>query len=115
MEQEAHEFKDSFVASVVKNAPKKELSEDFEEDLMNTIRHTHSYKRELSVALKRSALYFSISLLLIGGYAFMKLFGISYIKDSFIVPATMTLFFSILTAIIFFSNYNRFFKSLLNL
>ncbi|WP_299434496.1 hypothetical protein [uncultured Aquimarina sp.] len=111
MEKELPEFKDDFVASVVKKADRTLLTEDFDNQLMNTIRQTHEYKKEVSSKLKTSMRYFLIGISLIGIYALIMIIDKSIFNRTINIVSILTLFFSIGTGIIIVANYKRLFQS----
>ena len=52
MKNERLEIEDNFVKTVIKNSDRKVLSDDFETQMMSTIRHTYEHKKEVSSSLK---------------------------------------------------------------
>ncbi|WP_299218268.1 hypothetical protein [uncultured Aquimarina sp.] len=111
MEKGLPEFKDDFVTSIVKKADRTTLTDDFENQLMNTIRQTHEYKKEVSSKLKTSMHYFLAGILLIGIYALSMIIDKSIFNRTIDIISILILFFSIGTGIIVLANYKRLFQS----
>lgn len=112
MEKDKLEFKDDFIESIAKKATRKVLNENFENLLMSNIQKTYTYKKDVSSKLKKSMLYFFLGILVIGIYTLILIIDKSVVSRFINILSILTLFFSIIIAIVFMDNYKRLFKSM---
>ncbi len=113
MENDKLEFKDDFITSVLKHSDRKELLDDFENALMDTVHTSYAYKKVITGILKKSMFYFFTAILLIGLFSLVVILDRSIFKSLAAVVPVIVLFFSILGSVVFFTNYKRFFQSVL--
>lgn len=112
MEKERLEFKDDFVVSLFENANRKELPDDFEYSLMDSIHARDAHKKAVVHTLKKSMFYFFIAILLIGLFSLVIILNRSIFEHLTTVVPVVVLFFSILGSVVFFTNYRRIFQSM---
>ncbi len=110
MENERLEFKDDFIESVLDNANRKSLTNDFERGLMKKIHNSHTHKKGVASRLKKSMSYFFIGMFFMGTCSLMLIFGDTLFRGTIGLWPILTLFSTIVAVIVFANNYKRFFK-----
>ncbi|GMN11588.1 hypothetical protein MTsPCn9_25340 [Croceitalea sp. MTPC9] len=107
MQSEKNEFKDDFIEAIANNAERKELSKDFEKNLMDTIRLRNEFKKEIASKLRTSLYCFMIAMALV--FVYLIIMAISKFSAGDIVGILpiITLFMAIGIAVVVSSNYNR--------
>ncbi len=107
MYNEENEFKDDFIKGISKNTDRKELSEDFEINLMNAIRLRSEFKNDIASKLRKSLYYFLTAIVLVLAYITITISSKLAVDNTVSLLSIITLFIVIVISILITSNYSR--------
>lgn len=105
--EERLEFKDEFIKGFVKKGNRVIPNEDFENQIMQKIYGTTTYKKKVKSKLKRSMYFAYCVLSLIILYTFISIFKSSVFDEVVNSISIATLFFTIVISILVVDNYKR--------
>lgn len=105
--EERFEFKDEFIKGFVKKGNRVIPNEDFENQIMQKIYGTATYKKRVKSKLKRSMYFAYCALSLIILYTFVSIFKSSVFDEVINSISIATLFFAIVISILVVDNYKR--------